>query len=199
MLYEKRDKFDKISEKVGELFSKFGLSPNQWTLLSLVPALIGFYFVYRELLIYAALFYFVSFFIDVVDGAVARFTGRDSRRGAYIDTLMDRYIEFLFLFSLLFLPLPNFLLPVKAWILLLLFGSLITTYSKSAAKEKEVLRKELKGGLLERAERVILLIVALVLGAFNRMWMVGMLSALAILVNFSAFQRISKVLRWESG
>lgn len=199
MLYERREKFDKISEKLGELFSKLGLSPNQWTLLSLIPALIGFYFVYRELLIYAALFYFVSFFIDVVDGAVARFTGRDTKRGAYIDTLMDRYIEFLFLFSLLFLPFPHFLLPAEAWILLLLFGSLITTYSKSAAKEKEVLQKELKGGLLERAERVILLLVALVLGAFNRIWMVGMLSALAILVNLSAFQRISKVLRWESG
>lgn len=195
MLYGNREKFEDISEEIGRIFSRLGLSPNQWTVLSFLPALAGFFLVYINVLLGAAVLYSLSFFIDVVDGAVARFTGRTSKRGAYIDTIADRYVEFIFLLSMVFVELPRFLVPAKVWIVLILFGSLITTYAKSAAKEKRITWREIKGGLLERAERVILLVVALLLGVFNRLWMVVLLSALAFLTNISAFQRIYKALK----
>lgn len=195
MLYGKRDKFERITKKLGKAFSRLGLSPNQWTLLSLVPAFVGFYLVYERFLLYGAASFSGSVFIDIVDGSVARYTGRSSKRGAYIDTIADRYVEFILVFSMLFIPLPKLLIPARAWIFLLLFGSLITTYSKAAAKEKEILTQELEGGILERAERVVLLILALILGWINGLWMVSLLAILAFLTNGSAFQRISKALR----
>src|SRR3989338_7528492 len=72
------------------------------------------------------------------------------------------------------------------------FGSFLTTYAKSAAKEKEIIRegKELKGGLLERAERLFILFIGIVLAAFNPLWLVYVLALLAVLTNFSALQRI---------
>lgn len=195
MLYANRERFQRFLEKLGEFFSKFGLSPNQWTVLSFFPALAGVYLIYKGFLLTAAVFYLLSFFIDIVDGSVARYTGRASKKGGYIDTIADRYLEFLPVFSLIFLRLPKFVIPAKFWIVLVLFGSLVTTYSKSAGKEKEVLEVEISGGLLERAERVLLLVVGIVLGYFNPLWLVVVLSILAVLTNISALQRISKVLR----
>lgn len=197
MLYGKRKKFKKITKTIGKNFSKLGLSPNQWTVLSFVPALTGLYLVYHSFLLKGALLYFLSFFIDIVDGSVARYTNRTSKKGAYVDTIADRYVEFIFLFSILFVSLPEIVIPSQAWIILLLFGSLITTYSKSAAKEKEILKRELKGGLLERAERVFLLAVALAVGSFDKYLMMIIIIGLAFLTNISAFQRISKALGME--
>jgi phosphatidylglycerophosphate synthase len=194
MLYGRREIFNKILEKVGKYFSKLGLSPNQWTGLSFLPAITGFYFVYMGFLNYAVVVYALAVFVDIVDGSVARYKGRSTKKGAYLDTIADRYVEFIILFSMLFITLPKLLVPSEAWITLILFGSLITTYSKSAAKEKEILTEELKGGILERAERVILLVFALILGMLNGIWMVGLLILLALLTNISAFQRISKAL-----
>ncbi|MFP4634179.1 MAG: CDP-alcohol phosphatidyltransferase family protein [Candidatus Aenigmatarchaeota archaeon] len=191
MLYAKRERFEKLSRAVGRLFSKFPLEPNQWTLLSLVPALLGFYLlVSHTAFLGAAGLYLLAAFLDFVDGAVARHAGKTSKEGAYLDTVVDRYVEFLILFALVFLYLPDLYIPSSAWIVLLLFGSLLTTYSKSAAKEKELTDKELRGGLLERAERVTLLLLSLVLAKFEPLWTVYILAALAVFTNISALQRI---------
>jgi len=96
---------------------------------------------------------------------------------------------------MLFLPLPKILLPAYVWIFLILFGSLITTYAKAAAKEKELVKQELKGGLLSRAERIILLIISLILGIFNVSWMTYLLIAIALLTNFTALQRINSAIK----
>jgi hypothetical protein len=66
----------------------------------------------------------------------------------------------------------------------------MTTYSKAAAKEKELVQIELRRGFLGRAERVILIFIILFLGIFNLSWMIYPIIILAILTNFTAFQRI---------
>jgi len=90
----------------------------------------------------------------------------------------------------LFLPLSDFLLPAKIWIFLAFFGSLMTTYAKAAAKEKELVETELKKGLLGRGERIVLIILAIFLGIFNFNWMIYPIIILAIFSNITALQRI---------
>jgi len=107
-----------------------------------------------------------------------------------LDTICDRYVEGIFLLGMLFLSLPKVLLPGYVWIFLILFGSTMTTYAKAAAKEKELVKQELKSGLLSRVERIILLIISLILGIFDFSWMTYLLIAIAILTNFTALQRI---------
>jgi len=128
----------------------------------------------------------------MVDGAVARVTGKASRFGAYLDTIVDRYVEAIIVFGLLFIGLPEFFIPIYAWIFLYLFGSMMTTYAKAAAKEKEIIPegKELKGGILERAERLIILFIGIIAAAFNPMYLTYVIVLLAILTNISALQRI---------
>ncbi len=95
----------------------------------------------------------------------------------------------------LFLFLPDFLLPAKIWIFLAVFGSLMTTYSKAAAKEKELAEIEIKKGLLGRGERMILIALAIILGVFNPIWIIYPIIILAIFSNITALQRIYLALK----
>jgi len=191
MLEEKREKFKWLETKTGEIFSKLRLSPNQLTFNSLVFILFAFWFLVTQNLILALTFFTIATFLDLVDGAVARFLKMETKKGAYLDTICDRYVEGIIFLGLLFLPLKGFLfLTADVWIFLAFFGSLMTTYSKAAAKEKELVQIELRRGFLGRAERVILIFIILFLGIFNLSWMIYPIIILAILTNFTAFQRI---------
>ena len=195
MLDLQRDLFKKVEKIVGKIFSSLPITPNQYSLISIIFVLISFYFLIKHNLILAIPFFLIASFLDFVDGAVARYKGISTKVGAYLDTICDRYVEGFLLFGMLFLPLPKILLPGYAWVFLILFGSLLTTYAKAAAKEKELVAQELKGGLLSRAERLILLITSLILGIFNFSWMTYLLILIAILTNFTAFQRINSAIK----
>ena len=195
VLYKKREKFNQISIKIGILFSKFGLSPNIWTLLSLLPVLAAAYFIIKQQFLEAAALFAIAAFLDLVDGSVARVTGRTTKFGAYLDTIVDRYVEGIILLSLLFLNLPllkigEFYFSSSILVYFCLFGSVMTSYAKAAAKEKELTKEEIKGGYFERAERLILLFVGILLAYLKIMYLVWILFIFAILTNFTALQRI---------
>jgi archaetidylinositol phosphate synthase len=189
-LYKNREKFKGFSIKIGIVFSKLGLSPNQWTLFTIIPTLIALWFLVKERFLAAALFFLIAAFIDIVDGSVARVTGRVTKLGAYLDTIVDRYVEGIIVFGLLFAGLPDFFIPIYAWIFIYFFGSLMTTYAKAAAKEKELVEKEIKGGLMERAERLIVLFIGILLAYFDVFYLTYIIVILAVLSNITVLQRI---------
>lgn len=188
MLGKNRDKFSSFSVKVGMLFSKLPLTPNQWTLLSILPAMVAAYFIAREDFLFAALLFGIAAFFDIVDGSVARVTGRVTKRGAYLDTVVDRYVEGAVAFAILF-AFPE----LAAWIFLYLFGSMATTYAKAAAKEK--LDADIRGGTMERPERLLLLLAAILLAAFDKTYFAYLIMLMAILANITALQRIYSALK----
>jgi phosphatidylglycerophosphate synthase len=195
MLYSARKRFNNLSIKIGIVFSKFHLSPNQWTLLTIIPILIALYFLINQAFLIAALFIIIAAFFDLIDGSVARVTGAVTKKGAYLDTIMDRYVESIIILGLLFISIPSFLLPIPFWLFLYLFGSMMTTYGKAAAKEKELVKTELKGGLMERAERMIVLVIGIVLASFGTIYLTYVIIILAILSNLTALHRIFIALR----
>lgn len=191
MLAEKREKFRWVETKIGEIFTKLGSSPNQYTLNSLIFAFFSFLFLTNRNLILALIFFLIASFLDFVDGAVARFSKMETKKGAYLDTVCDRYVEGFIFLGFLFLPLPRLILPAEIWIFLAFFGSLLTTYSKAAAKEKELVTVELKKGLFGRGERIILITLAMILGILNPSLMIYPIIILAIFSNLTALQRIT--------
>jgi phosphatidylglycerophosphate synthase len=189
--YAKRGKFEKLSIKIGIAFSKLRLSPNTWTGISLIPVIVAVYFLFHQDFLTAAALFILSAFLDMVDGAVARVTGRVTKKGAYLDTVVDRYVEGIIIFGLLFAGLPAFHVPAYAWLFVYFFGGLMTTYVKAAAKEKDLTGgKEIKGGLMERAERLLILFIGILLAAVNPLYLTYILVLLAFLANISALQRI---------
>lgn len=190
MFDEKREIFKGMEKRIGRFFSIFPLSPNQYTLISVISALFYFYFLVKSNIIFAILFFLIAAFLDFIDGSVARYKNLATKKGAYLDTIVDRFVEAILLLGMLFLRLPEVILPSYVWIFLILFGSMMTTYTKAAAKEKDLVSEELKGGLLARGERLILIIISLIVAIFNLEWSVYILILIAILSNFTVFQRI---------
>jgi archaetidylinositol phosphate synthase len=176
-------------------FSAFGLAPNSWTILSIVPAIGGLIALFSRHLAVGLMLFALSGFMDMVDGAVARATDQTSSRGAFIDGVLDRYVELLLILGLaIYLDNTYFLLPPEIWMVLLLFGALMTSFVRAYADHREIVTKpeDLKsmGGLLERAERLMLLYVGMFLGLFDTGWMMAVIAITAVLANLTALQRI---------
>jgi phosphatidylglycerophosphate synthase len=191
MLDTKRHWFKDLEKLVGKIFGALPLTPNQYTYLSGIFALVGLWYMIQENLIWAIVFFLVAAGLDFVDGAVARAKNMSSKVGAYLDTVFDRYVEGIIFFGMFFLALPTVVIPGQAWVYLAIFGSVVTTYVKAAAKEKDLVNQELKGGLLSRGERLILIFIALVLGVMypDYLYMTYVVAIIAILANFTALQR----------
>jgi archaetidylinositol phosphate synthase len=83
-------------EKMGKGFAATGLSPNFWTVVGLVIALASaaVYGMGMEFgLIIGGILLLVSGFFDMVDGQVARVTGKTSKKGEYLDSMFDKISE----------------------------------------------------------------------------------------------------------
>lgn len=191
MLSRWRGKFARLDKAVGARCSF--LSPDSWTFLSIAFGMVAFLLVLRVRFDLAAFFVALAGLCDGIDGAVARVRGA-SKRGAYIDTIADRYVEFLAIAGMFIIPLPPLWIPAAAWAALYLFGSLLTTYAKAAAREKGLVRTELIGGVIERQERMIFLVIAFLLASRSPAYLVWMIAALALLANATALQRIGAAL-----
>ena len=178
-----------------------GLSPNAWTLLSLLPALAGMAALIYGRLGWGLLLFSLSAFIDIVDGTVARVTGQASIKGAFIDGVVDRYVELLlYLGLLLYMGRGDFFgLPREIWFMLLFFGSLMTTFVRAYADHRGLVKGEAElkkmGGLLERFERLMLLYAGMLLGLFNTEWLMAVVALTALLANLTALQRIAFSIR----
>lgn len=197
MLHKKRKSFEFQERFIMSTLGKLPITPNQWTLISLLFVLIGLYFVIAQNFILALIFFLISLFLDLVDGAIARAKNLASNKGAYVDTIVDRYVEGIMLFGLFFISnFPLIIFPVEIWIGLAIFGFLITTYSKAAAYEKQLDEKSIqktlkKGFLIKRAERAILYFSIYLAVALNQFYIaVIILILFAVLTNITAIRKI---------
>ena len=177
----------------GKLFSRLPLSANQITVCALALALVGFCFAYVQQPLLSLLFFILSGATDAIDGAVARARKEVSARGAYIDGMIDRLVEFLFACSFFFYALPPFILPAAAWVIaFLFFGSCMTSFATAYADHRKVAdAKKLarQPGILPRAERLILLFAALALVPFCPSCTSFLLFAGAVLATITFAQR----------
>lgn len=190
-----------ISNKLGIFFARLPLTPNQWTILSVVPALAGFWMLLQGKIGEATVLFAFSAIMDAIDGGVARVTGTVSRLGAFLDGIIDRVVEGLLLFGLALSGLvPDFILPFYIWIFLLLFaGTAMTSFVCAYADHRKVVTDEKKlkqmGGILERAERFILVLVGMIAFFWNPIYLSYAIATASILACITTLQRIWFVVR----
>ncbi len=126
--------------------------------------------------------------LDFLDGELARTTGKASKAGAMLDSVFDRFSEVVVLFGLLLYELGEGRNEEAALVFAVLAGSLLVSYVRARA---EGLGVALTSGWLRRAERVVLLGVALITGVLVR----PVLWALAVLTVLTAIQRLYLAMR----
>lgn len=182
--------------KIGKLLAIIPITPNQYTLLSIIMAILaGFMIAYYKDLGSGLVLFAIAGIFDMIDGAVARARGEVSKLGGFIDGVADRFVEGLFLFSFMFYPLPEIFIDAKVWIAGVIFlGTTMPSFIRAYADHKEVISKENAlriGGLCERSERVGIIIIALVIGMVLSMeWFVYGLILVNILSLITIFQRL---------
>ncbi|MBI3316678.1 MAG: CDP-alcohol phosphatidyltransferase family protein [Candidatus Omnitrophica bacterium] len=149
-----RPKFEGLINQVASWFEKKGFTPNQLTLAGLALSLLAGWIFASGHLFFGGLVLIGGSLGDLLDGALARKTGKITRFGAFLDSTVDRYCDF-FLFGGLILFFAEL---GKAGYMLLtlgaLLGSFVTSYAKARA---EGLNLECNVGFFERAVRVIIL------------------------------------------
>ncbi|MBE0479392.1 MAG: CDP-alcohol phosphatidyltransferase family protein [Dehalococcoidia bacterium] len=178
---------DGLVKVPARVLGKAGISPDMLTAAGLVLA-VGVAWVLSEGRFFLGGFLvLLSGAFDLLDGAVARATGRSSRAGALLDSIFDRFGE-----AAVFMGLLAFYGNQGAFHELMLvgavlIGSMMTSYVKARA---EGLGLKCDVGLFTRPERVILLAIGLII---NQMLIV--LWIMAVLTNFVAWQRLWHVYR----
>ena len=147
---------------------------------------------------YAGTLVLVGGIFDILDGYVARETGLASVFGSFYDSTLDRISEivvFLVIFSLYGGGHPDFPHPWMVYVVALaLAGSLMISYTRARA---EALGLDCKIGLMQRPERVVLIGASSLLlgGARDGIGLTAVLFVMAVLTNFTVFQRIVWVYR----
>ena len=92
---------------------------------------------------------------DTLDGRIARASDRASQRGAFLDSTLDRFVEVFVLLGLLIHLSAERHAPLL--VLLALAGSLLVSYTRARGEAYGVVCSR---GLMQRAERLLLLFVA---------------------------------------
>ena len=152
-----------ILAPIAKILAHLGVSPNQLTLLGLVASGGAGTLVAGGRFRLAGLALLFGALCDVLDGSVARASNRTSVFGAFLDSTVDRFAEMFFLAGLLiyFVRVE----PSTLYALLTFFGaggSFMVSYTRARA---EGLGLTCEVGVMERPERLILLLLATIAGA----------------------------------
>ncbi len=183
MLTRLRHLLNKYILVIGELIARTGLSPNIITLLTLLFSI----FALLSIALYSSttllfLFILLSSIMDILDGAVARASGKTTRFGAFLDSTVDRLADALIIYSLKFLGFSVDL------VFILIILSFMISYTRSRA---ESLGIKMEGvGLIERAERLIIIMLIVLFSLFNQFISLVLLYVLIVLSLITLGQRI---------
>ena len=169
------------------VLAALGLTPTVLSFAGLAGNVIAASLVAHGELFTGGVVALLSSSLDMLDGALARATGKASRSGAILDSVLDRISEAVVLGGVLWYALDtgNDDLVVLAFVAVV--GSLLVSYVRARA---EGLGITLTDGLFTRAERVVLTSLALMLG-----WLRPALWLLAVLTSLTAAQRLIIAMR----
>lgn len=176
---------------IGKKLQRTGIRADHLTAFGIVMALAGAVAIGAGALRLGLLLLIMTAVPDVLDGAVAKASGTASPRGAFFDSVSDRLTDALLLCGVAWYlasghPGRIALLPMAVLAL-----SMLISYERAKA---ESLGFDAKGGLMERAERMIVLGLGLL---FSNL-LIGVLWVMCVLTAVTAVQRFVKVWRQAS-
>lgn len=171
---------------VGANLKRAGVTADQLTVLGVVMAVGAAVAIGNGALRAGLLLLALTALPDVLDGAVAKASGTASPRGAFFDSVSDRVTDALLLGGVAWYLSTTEPGRVAVLPLAVLAASMLISYERAKA---ESLGFDAKGGLMERAERLIALGVALLFDSL----MVPILWVILGLTVLTAGQRFAKV------
>jgi CDP-diacylglycerol--glycerol-3-phosphate 3-phosphatidyltransferase len=180
--------------KLVPLFIKLNISANALTLAALFVGMGAGLSIALGYPLLAGILIIVCGILDILDGKVAAQTHKKSLFGAIFDSTLDRYSEFFIYLGLAF----HFRHHWALWITFLtILGSTMVSYTRARS---EGLGIECWVGMMQRAERMVLLTLASIVGSIFKVFdpaAIAVLITIAIVSNAVAIQRTLNVRKVE--
>lgn len=153
----------RFARMIARFFAAIGISPNFLSLLSFFfAALAGLFFFLSGnnlILLLAGVFVCLNAFLDGLDGVLAREIGNASKKGDFLDHVLDRYSDMFIIGGIIFGGYARWEIGVIA-----IIGVLLSSYMGTQAQAVGLER--VYGGLLGRADRLLIVIAATFLTLF---------------------------------
>lgn len=185
-----RKKAAPVLEPIAAGLAKIGATPALVTIVGLLVTVGGAALIATGYLFWGALTAGLGVALDALDGPLARRLATASERGAFLDTMSDRFGEIA-----VWVGLAVYLRNEPRLLILCvvaLAASLLVPYVRAKA---ELAGLEGKGGWMGRAERMILALVGIGLVGLGLPLMETMLWAFVVLTGFTVVQRIRRT--WQ--
>ncbi|WP_061962195.1 phosphatidylinositol phosphate synthase [Demequina flava] len=195
--------FGKLRPIVGRLWAApargllaLGVHPNAVTIVGTLGVVFGACFFFPQggtMLFWGVMFITVFVVTDMLDGTMARLSGKSSRLGAYLDSTLDRVADAAIFGALVWTFRVEEPATAMAALLCLAIGSFVP-YARARA---EGLGIDAKGGIAERSDRLFLGLLATgLVGLGLPLWILtGTLYILAVLAAITVGQRTMAVVR----
>jgi len=196
-----RYRFTRYIEPVADVFVKLKISPNIITVLSILAGVLAGVFMIWHSFFLGSIVLFVSAVLDLVDGAVARRMGKETKFGAVFDWIADKFVDcfVLLCIGLSGIPIISMWLPVPPLadfgvVACAIIGSMMNTFIKPVTYAEIGFEERVDGkicdplegiGFFGRPETILLLCLG---GALGYIWMAVLM--IAFCTNLSALQRV---------
>ena len=183
-----RGPVDKAVKPIGAGLRKTGLTPDHLTIIGIVVACGAAVAIGTGRLLLGLVLVILAALPDLLDGALAKASNASSQRGAFFDSVIDRVTDAVLLGGVAWYLAST----ESAHMAMLPFAvmalSSVISYMRAKA---ESLGLDAKGGLMERAERIVLLCLGLLFDVL----LIPILWVMLALTCVTAVQRFVKVWR----
>jgi len=184
----------KVFSPVARLLLRWGVSPDAVTLVGTLGVCAGaLVFFPRGQLLVGVIVVTLFVFSDLVDGHMARLSGSSTKWGAFLDSTLDRFGDAAIFAGLaLYYAGPGDSRPLTGLAIYCLVLGSITSYARARA---ESLGMQAKGGIAERSDRLVAILVMTGLAdMLNLMFLLPLtLVLLALASTVTVVQRILRV------
>jgi CDP-diacylglycerol--glycerol-3-phosphate 3-phosphatidyltransferase len=177
-----------LTSRAGRFVHERGVHPDAITIAGLIVVGLAAVLIATGEFVGAGVLLLLSLPLDALDGAVARARERVDRRGAVLDSTLDRYADGFVFGGLAYYfadtAQPHYVLLTMAG----LIGTFVVSYVRARAGEADL---SVKIGLFSRFERVVVMLVMFLVPAL----LIAGLWILAVGTNITGVQRLLYVYR----
>ncbi|MFN8015217.1 MAG: CDP-alcohol phosphatidyltransferase family protein [Acidimicrobiia bacterium] len=170
---------EKVTGPIGKALHKIGVSADALTVLGLFVAIATGFAVASGHHLLAAFGVALAGVPDLLDGAIARASGKVNSRGAFLDSLFDRISDAALYIGAVWFYAHHEHAALASLAAIAMALSLLISYARAIG---EKMGFNVKGGIMERAERLIVFGVSLAVGyLYIGLWIICILGFITLI------------------